>query len=282
MSCLRLATIFSFLMVMVSTSVAWAQGPEAGREERRDFRRRDRDGNRDRPERNDREGRPEFPPLGGTGGPPPSMMAPPPGAPPQAPSTNTEPTSPTKDAPTDKTKGKKVRAPRPSVTKKLPERYSARDTNRDGQIGMYEWSRSDLTTFFSLDRNGDGFLEPSEFPDSTPTVAGTANPTPMTGPGGSPIVAGPPGAPSAAETPPVATVAKPAVVAVPVTDPATRAAQLAYEFLDQDKDGAITPAELQRSRTVRPLFEKAQIDLQQTFTKEKFIETRIKVSQASK
>jgi hypothetical protein len=44
----------------------------------------------------------------------------------------------------------------------LPQEYQLLDKNGDGQIGMYEWSRSKYAEFVKLDKNGDGFLTPQE------------------------------------------------------------------------------------------------------------------------
>src|SRR5262249_37765182 len=48
------------------------------------------------------------------------------------------------------------------ATQKLPEQYRSRDTDGDGQIGLYEWSKNDYAGFAKLDLNGDGFLTPQE------------------------------------------------------------------------------------------------------------------------
>ena len=45
---------------------------------------------------------------------------------------------------------------------RLPEAYRACDRNGDGQIGLYEWPRSEFDEFAKLDRNGDGFVTPQE------------------------------------------------------------------------------------------------------------------------
>jgi hypothetical protein len=51
---------------------------------------------------------------------------------------------------------------RPKFTMKLPDKYRSKDTDKDNQIGMYEWSKSDWATFRKLDLNSDGFLTPLE------------------------------------------------------------------------------------------------------------------------
>jgi Ca2+-binding EF-hand superfamily protein len=60
--------------------------------------------------------------------------------------------------------------PRPTVYRAgklppgLPGWFSQLDTDGDGQIGLYEWKKSGrpLEEFFSMDRNGDGFLTVDE------------------------------------------------------------------------------------------------------------------------
>src|SRR6185369_7238158 len=51
---------------------------------------------------------------------------------------------------------------RTPVSFKLPDQYKSRDTNNDGQIGLYEWPKTDLANFRNLDRDHDGFLTPFE------------------------------------------------------------------------------------------------------------------------
>lgn len=51
---------------------------------------------------------------------------------------------------------------RERVTRNLPADYSVLDTDGDGQIGYYEWPRSERNEFFRLDRNEDGFVTPRE------------------------------------------------------------------------------------------------------------------------
>jgi hypothetical protein len=47
---------------------------------------------------------------------------------------------------------------------KLPPWFAQLDTDRDGQIGLYEWRRAGkpLEDFRAMDRNNDGFLTVEE------------------------------------------------------------------------------------------------------------------------
>ena len=50
--------------------------------------------------------------------------------------------------------------PRERVTLELPSRYTEGDSDKDGQLGLYEWiqwkSRVSIPEFLALDRNRDG------------------------------------------------------------------------------------------------------------------------------
>lgn len=67
----------------------------------------------------------------------------------------------------------------------LPDWFVELDTDRDGQIGLYEWKKSGrpLEEFFSMDRNDDGFITADELrrylvqhPQS-PAVPGRSGPS---------------------------------------------------------------------------------------------------------
>ncbi len=69
------------------------------------------------------------------------------------------------------------------VTVDLPSQFDSLDTDRDGQIGLYEWPRTQHALFAEIDRNGDGFLTPRELklsnavpPAVVATATGAANP----------------------------------------------------------------------------------------------------------
>jgi len=62
----------------------------------------------------------------------------------------------------------------PPGTYSLPSEYVEKDKNMDGQIGLYEWSRSDLPAFHQLDLDRDGFLTPFEILKATGKIPSNA------------------------------------------------------------------------------------------------------------
>lgn len=157
----------------------------------------------------------------------------------------------------------------------LPAQYVARDTNRDGQIGLYEWSKTDISTFNKLDTNRDGFLVPAELASpgsggAPPAIASTSTATPV---------------PSAAGTGSFATTAasapvKPATASTPSADPKVAAAESAFDFLDSSgtKDGLLSAEEWERSRGARKMFTDAKVEVQIPLSKAKFVENYVKLS----
>jgi hypothetical protein len=158
-------------------------------------------------------------------------------------------------------------APKPRIRwpklQKLPDQYRARDTDKDGQIGMYEWPRSDYATFRKLDLNHDGFLTPQELtrgPSSKPTAPAAA------------VAAPPPAAEGASST--AATGSAPAPAAPAAASPATAAgsdAERQWDVLDKDKDGKVTEEEWGKSLFTRPKFRDAGVAVSFPLARDEFL-----------
>jgi Ca2+-binding EF-hand superfamily protein len=177
------------------------------------------------------------------------------------------------------------------VTFKMPEQYRSKDRDGDGQIGLYEWSRSDFATFRKLDRDGDGFLTAAELikagggklPNSAiptniiaavvdPGATKTSPPSADGAPAGTTRGADPSAPVIAASGP------SPAAAAPGSNDELTRRAMQTFDALDRDRNGTISAEEWGRSRTMRPQFERANANLYAPISREQFVAQFIKVN----
>jgi len=134
--------------------------------------------------------------------------------------------------------------PKPRITVDLQTKFQEMDKNHDGQIGMYEWDRAKRLEFLTRDYNGDGFLTPKELAIE-PGSKKPTTPTSTTVVIAAPRQATPSG--SETEEPNLAGTRE------------SRFAQYVFKSLDKDKDGTLTAAEWERSRTTRKKFKKAGI-----------------------
>jgi hypothetical protein len=148
---------------------------------------------------------------------------------------------------------------RQRVTLKLPDEYRSKDADKDGQIGMYEWSRSDYATFRKLDLNGDGFLTPLELSRagrsrrSFPAVITRSNEPLSTSTG-------------------LATTVESAADSAPAAPTAGKSdAERQFELIDKDKNEKITEEEFQRSTLTRIKFKNAGISLSFPVPREEFL-----------
>ena len=168
-----------------------------------------------------------------------------------------------KDSSSSKTAKKDKKLPKPRITKDLPDEYRDRDKNGDGQIALHEWERSAFSKFYELDRNGDGFLTPSELlpPPSKSDKdkkdkKGTATSTSAT------TDAKP--SSSSSTTADTSDSSKPSDSAKSSSDKKPAASDsspdaVAFLSLDVNKDGQLTSEEWDRSRNTRRRFERAKI-----------------------
>ncbi|RLS51260.1 MAG: hypothetical protein DWH91_19600 [Planctomycetota bacterium] len=200
-----------------------------------DFRRQREESDRDRERERERSDRPEFQP------------------PPEA---GRESRSPSPSSTSTSSK------PRSRIVPLLSDSYKAIDTDYDGQIALYEWRKARKGTFSQFaasDLDNDGFLTARELAKGTAAAPASADPATAARP--SQTASPPPAAPIAAATPPA-----PVTVSV---DQATAAARM-FELLDEDKSGTVLDREWDKSRRLKPLFEKAGINLKEPLTKEQF------------
>jgi hypothetical protein len=186
-------------------------------------------------------------------------------------------------------------APKPRVRwqkpLQLPEKYRSKDTNKDGQIGLYEWDRRDYATFRKLDLNHDGFLTAEELnrgasSKSTPTVAASkTEPSDKSAasssrPAAAPAVTATGDAAADKPVPP----AGEADATTPVPGPTAGLSDVEKQWviLDKDKDGKVSEAEWGRSYLARPRFRDAGIAVTFPLGKDEFIQLYSQLPSAGK
>jgi hypothetical protein len=168
---------------------------------------------------------------------------------------------------------------RQKVTMKLPDEYRSKDKDKDGQIGMYEWSKTDYAGFRKLDLNGDGFITPLELSRagrskrsapaevSSSSTSGSSNGSGTSGSGSSPVDK--PSSTATAATVPAADTPAEATSDAPVVSRSE--AERQFEVVDKDKDGKVTEAEFKKSFLTKIKFEKAGIVLSFPVGREEFL-----------
>ena len=167
---------------------------------------------------------------------------------------------------------------RQKVTLKLPEEYRSKDKDKDGQIGMYEWSRTDYATFRKLDLNGDGFITPLELSRAGRSKrSASAEVASSSSTSGSSSFSGSGSSSSTSDktSTTVTSASAPADNAAEATSDAPvvsrSEAERQFEVVDKDKDGKVTEAELQKSIVARLKFTKAGIVLSFPVGREEFL-----------
>jgi hypothetical protein len=150
--------------------------------------------------------------------------------------------------------------PRTPINVKLPDQYRSRDTDGDGQIGFYEWPRSDFAGFRRLDLNGDGYLTPKELlrgpgPSAMPRTESNSQAS------AAPVVA----TSSTGASGPSASGSAPTGDNGPKNP-----AETAFKLLDKNKDGSISEEEWKKSLSTGPAIAKAGITVSLPLSRNEF------------
>ncbi|MCA8995942.1 MAG: hypothetical protein KDA80_03130 [Planctomycetaceae bacterium] len=180
--------------------------------------------------------------------------------------------------------------PKERVTVDLQESYTEGDIDDDGQIGLYEWrqwKRGSLEEFLALDRNFDGFLTPREIQEGPRETTTGGESVVIVNSSGTPVGSGAasasPGATTNSSTNSPATPTSTTSVdstGVDKDSVAYKRGESMFRILDRDRDGSVSVDEWNASSRLKPMFEKAGVDLASPMPKEAFLAHYVKISES--
>lgn len=191
----------------------------------------------------------------------------------------TRPTSSSSGKSSSSTKKETAKLERTTVD--LSKDFIPHDTDQDGQIGLYEWRKNNptkLNDFFTMDLNGDGFLTPREIKLSKEGKTQRSAASFMFAlnrdqPTESRTDSGKSEASAKLSEPKKTTKEKtvPTKSTASSNDPINTQAKYFFKLLDRNKDNTVSAEEWKKSRSMRRLFEGANIDLSQSMSQAQFI-----------
>lgn len=183
--------------------------------------------------------------------------------------------------------------PKYDFSRELPEDYKPLDLDSDKQISFAEWPRSRRAEFASYDHNGDGFITPAEIKipafvtKTADDILGEALAARLMGsplsPSGATLATTSSSSVSPGSTAPTegrdrdrkdrgdrGGKGSPPSKETPAADPILVEANGYFDRLDTNKNGVVDPDEWSVSKRLKPLFEKASVDLSKPLNKEEF------------
>lgn len=167
------------------------------------------------------------------------------------------------------------------TTVDLLKDFVPHDSDQDGQIGLYEWRKNNptkLNEFFTMDLNGDGFLTPREIKlskegktqrSAASFMFALSKDEPAESLTSSEKSATSTKLSESKKTTKEKTV--PTKSTSTKNDPITTQANYFFKLLDRNKDNTVSAEEWKKSRSMRRMFEGANIDLSQSMSQAQFI-----------
>lgn len=167
------------------------------------------------------------------------------------------------------------------TTVDLLKDFVPHDSDQDGQIGLYEWRKNNptkLNEFFTMDLNGDGFLTPREIKlskegktqrSAASFMFALSKDEPTESLTSSEKSASSTKLSESKKTTKVKTV--PTKSTSTNNDPVTTQANYFFKLLDRNKDNTVSAEEWKKSRSMRRMFEGANIDLSQSMSQAQFV-----------
>lgn len=161
-------------------------------------------------------------------------------------------------------------AKRVRVTADLPDKFTTIDQDKDGQVGFYEWRTANpeqIADFQQYDHNSDGFLTPKELIRGKLDLLNSAISK-------SPV---PPRPSVVSQQTPKPSSKSPATDNLNEDNPLVKKGRHYFGLMDRNGDKTLSIKEWQRSRRLRPVFERDGIDLEKPMDRDTFVSNYVRL-----